>query len=60
MGMMKTCCSEVHLNLESLSNCNFLNEIFFSLLLFHIILFVILVKKNKEKLNKLFQLCFIL
>ena len=25
MEMMETCCSEVHLNLESLSNCNFLN-----------------------------------
>ena len=29
MEMMKTCCSEVNWNLESLSNCNFLNEIFF-------------------------------
>ena len=57
MEMMETCCSEVHLNLESLSNCNFLNEIF-------LFLFVILVKnliyKNKEKQKKLFQLCFIL
>ena len=26
MEMMKTCCSEVNFNLESLSNCNFLNE----------------------------------
>ena len=25
MEMMKTCCSEVNLNLESHSNCNFLN-----------------------------------
>ena len=31
MEMMKTCCSEVNLNLESLSNCNFLNEIFFNI-----------------------------
>ena len=58
MEMMKTCCSEVNLNLESLSKCNFLNEIFF------LILFIIFVKKNwyknKEKLNKLFQHCFIL
>ena len=30
MEMMKTCYSEVNLNLESLSNCNFLTEIFFS------------------------------
>ena len=30
MEMIKTCCSEVNLNLESLSNYNFLNEIFFS------------------------------
>ena len=29
MEIMKTCCSEVNLNLETLSNCNFLNEIFF-------------------------------
>ena len=29
MEIMKTCCSEVNLNLESLSNYNFLNEIFF-------------------------------
>ena len=28
MEMMKTCCSEVNLNLESLSNDNFLNKIF--------------------------------
>ena len=39
MEMMKTCCSEVILNLESLSNCNFLNKIFF------LILFIILVFK---------------
>ena len=50
MEMMKTCCSGVALNLESLSNCNFLNEIF------SLILFIILVGKQK----KLFQLCFIL
>ena len=30
MEMTKTYCSEVSFNLESLSNCNFLNEIFFS------------------------------
>ena len=30
MEIMKTCCFEVSLNLESLSNCSFLNEIFFS------------------------------
>ena len=55
MEMMKTCCSEVNLNLESLSNCNFLNEIFF--------IYNFSKKKwykNKEKQKKLFQLCFIL
>ena len=31
MDMMKTCSSEVNLNLESLSNCNFLKEFFFFL-----------------------------
>ena len=31
MEMMKTCCSDVNLHLESLSNCNFLNKIFFFL-----------------------------
>ena len=35
MEMMKTCCSEVNLDLESLSNCSFLNEIFFSYFLFN-------------------------
>ena len=30
MEMMKICCSEVNLILESLSKCNFLNELFFS------------------------------
>ena len=39
MEMMKTSCSEVNLNLESLSNSNFSNEIFF------LILFIILAKK---------------
>ena len=29
MKMMKTCRSAVKLNLESLSNCNFLNDFFF-------------------------------
>ena len=48
MESMKTWCSEVNLNLESLFSCNFSNEI-----LFHI-LFIILAKnwyKNKEKQN---------
>ena len=48
MEMMKTCCSEVNLILESLSNCNFLNYFFF------LILFIMLgenwykTKKNKR------------
>ena len=35
MEMMKTCCSEVNLNLESLSNYNFLNEIFCSYFIYN-------------------------
>ena len=35
MEMMKTYCFEVNLNLESLSNCNFLNEIFFSYFIYN-------------------------
>ena len=35
MKMMKTCCSEVNSNLESLSNYNFLNEIFFSYFIYN-------------------------
>ena len=30
----KRCCCEINLNSESLSNCNFLNEIFYFVLLF--------------------------
>ena len=30
MKVMKTCCFEINFNLQSLSNCNFWNEIFFS------------------------------
>ena len=45
--MMKICCSEVNLNLELLSNCNFLNEIYIFLL------FIILAKNDiKTKKNK--------
>ena len=54
MEMMKTCCSEVNLNLESLSIYNFLNEIFCSYFIYH---FGKNWYKNKEKQNKLFQLC---
>ena len=35
MKMMKACCSEVNLNLESLFNCNFLNDIFFSYFIYN-------------------------
>ena len=35
MELMKTCCSEVNLNLDSLSNCNFLYEIFFSYFIYN-------------------------
>ena len=55
MEIMKACCSEVNLNLESLSNCNFLNEIFF------LILFIILVKNwyiLVDKNNFNFVLCY--
>ena len=57
MEMMKTYCVEVNLNLESLSNCNFLTEIFFSYFIFNFGKNLI---QNKEKQNKLFQLCFML
>ena len=50
MEMTKTCCSEVNLNLESLSNCNFLNDFFFFLILF-IILAKIDIKTKKNKRN---------
>ena len=35
MEMVKTYCVEVNLNLESLSNCNFLTEMFFSYFLYN-------------------------
>ena len=35
MEMMKTYCSEVKLNLESFSNRNFLNKIFFSYFIYN-------------------------
>ena len=55
MEIMKTCCSEVNLNLESLSNYNFLNEMFF--FSYFIYNFGKNWYKNKEKQKKLFQLC---
>ena len=57
MEMMKTYCVEVNLNLESLSNCNFLTKIFFSYFIYN---FGKKFIQNKEKQNKLFQLCFML
>ena len=48
MEMMKTCCSEVKLNLESLSNYNFLNEIFFSYFIYNFGQKLIKTKKNKR------------
>ena len=47
MEIMKTCCSEVDLNFESLSNCNFLNEIFFSYFIYNY--GKKFIYKNKEK-----------
>ena len=35
MEMMKTYCFEANLNLESLSNCNFLNKIFVSYFIYN-------------------------
>ena len=52
MEMMKTCCSEVNLNLYRLSNCNFLNGFFFLLILF------IILAKNWYKTKKNKRNCF--
>ena len=48
---------EVNLNLESLSNCNFLDEFFSSYFIYN---FGKNLYKNKEKQKKIFKLCFML
>ena len=56
---MKTCCPEVNSNLESPSNCNFLNKIFLYFLILLIILVNNLYKTKKNKINNFdFVLCY--
>ena len=50
--IMKTYCFEVNLNFESLSNCNFCNEIFF--LILFIILGKIYIKTKKKEIISTF------
>ena len=58
MEMMKTCCSEVNLNLESLSNCNFLNEIFFFVFFFYFGKKIEIKTKRNKKNYFNFVLCY--